>query len=80
MYKEIIKKWMLWTANFNSTGDFIQQAFGDEGEMMVNHLRSKFNYLYDRYGSHGVMLAFFFELDGNHQAKLIDFVMDNFRG
>lgn len=69
---------MYWIWNFNSTGDFIQQCFGDEGEMMVKHFREKFDYAYDRYGAYGCIPHFFGELDNTHREKLIDFVCDNY--
>lgn len=78
MEKAIIK-WMFWMWNFNSTGDFIQQCFGDEGDWMVSHLKSKFGYYYDRYGAYGVIPAFFGELDNKHRTKLIDWVMKNYQ-
>ena len=78
MYKEAITKWMYWMWNFES--NFIEKVFGDEGEMMVKHLTRKFSYAYDKYGAYGCIPAFFGELDTTHRNKLIDWVMDNFKG
>lgn len=78
MYKEAITKWMYWIWNFES--DFVKTVFGDEGEWMVKHLQAKFNYAYERYGAYGCIPAFVGELDKNHREKLIDWVMDNFKG
>lgn len=73
-----IINWMYWLWNFNDTGDFIQGAFGNEGEMMVKHLRSKFESAYESFGTYGCIPAFFGELDSRHREKLIDFVCDNY--
>ena len=78
MHQEAIINWMYWLWNFNATGDFIQQCFGNEGEMMVRHLRGKFDGAYQTYGGYGAIPAFFAELDERHRRKLIDFVMDNY--
>lgn len=77
MHHAIIN-WMYWLWNFNATGDFIQQAFSNEGEMMVQHLRGKFDWAYKTYGAYGCIPAFFGELDTKHRKKLIDFVCDNY--
>lgn len=78
MYKEAITKWMYWMWNFES--NFVETVFGDEGEMMVRHLQGKFEYAYERYGSYGCIPNFFGELDKKHRDKLIDWVMDNYKG
>lgn len=69
---------MYWLWNFNASGDFIQRAFGDEGESMVSHLKGKFNAAYEMHKSYGCIPAFFGELDNYHRKKLIDFVCDTY--
>lgn len=77
IFRDVIKKWTMF--GFNYPHDFVKKVFGDEGEMMVNHLQSKFEGYYESYGSAGAFFIFWSELDGKHKEKLECWVMDNYR-
>jgi len=70
-----INKWMFFVFNFS--GDFIDKVWADNPSL-VNHLKSKFNSLYNHYGSYGVIPAFYGELDMNNRMKMMQWVMDNY--
>ena len=70
-----INKWMFFTYNYPY--NFINQVWADE-EWLIDHLKGKFDYYYDKYGAYGVIPVFYAELDGNNKKKLMRWVMENF--
>ena len=78
MISKVIKTWTMY--GFNYEYQFIKKVFGDEGEMMVNHLQSKFDGYYESYGAAGAFFIFWAELDTKHKEKLEMYVMDNYKG
>lgn len=69
-----IKKWIYWGFNYHDPREWMGIFEGAPQE----HFMEKFDACYSRYGSVGVMNAFFTELDGKNQQKLIDYVMQNY--
>jgi len=63
--------------SMNYPHNFIEKCWADNPSL-AQHLRSKFNGLYDTHKSYGVMNAFYGELSMNNQIKLMEWVMDNF--
>lgn len=59
--------------SYNYPHNFIKLAFGDWSNLS-NHLQSKFNDYYEIYGSRGVMLAFYMNLDGENRLILEKFI------
>ena len=70
-----INKWVYFCMNYPY--NFIEQVWAGDTNM-INHLKSKFNGYYEDYGSRAVMNTFYCNLDGNHQQRLMAWVMDNF--
>ena len=70
-----INKFFYFSMNFPY--DFIEKVWGDE-PWLVNHLKGKFNGLYDSDGSYGVINAFYGELSTSNRIKLMDWVMNNY--
>jgi hypothetical protein len=64
---------------YNYPPDFIEQVWADEPNMM-NHLKEKFKYYYDKFGADAVMNRFFIELDDSNQRKLEDWIAANYKG
>ena len=72
-----INKFFYFSMNYPS--NFIQKVWGESTPYSLSaHLQEKFNDLYDKYGSYGVMNAFYGELSTNNRVKLMDWVMDNY--
>ena len=72
-----INKWVMFTFNFPS--DFIDSVWADEISMR-NHLKSKFSDAYSKVGSYAAVSYFYANLDGDNQAKLASWVMNNYKG
>lgn len=73
-----IHKWVMFA--FNYPHGFIEEVWADAGESTINHLSSKFSSLYNRVGSSSVINKFYTELDAGNQAKLENWVMENYQG
>lgn len=66
---------------YNYPYNFIELVWGERKQYtLTDHLTGKFNALYDKYGAHGVIPAFYAELDLNNRIKLLEWVMDNYKG
>lgn len=63
----------------NYPHNFIEMVWADEPNM-VNHYKSKFTDLYQKYGSMGVFNAFFTYLDNEAQSKLANWIVQNYKG
>ena len=80
----VVKNFIYFTANFPSPFEIvIQQAFQDNGQVIVDHLTSKYRGISEKYISAGcfppaAVLDFFFALDGANQSKLIFWVQTNY--
>jgi hypothetical protein len=42
------------------------------------HLKGKWDYAYETYGSRAVLMAFYAELDGNNRQLLMEWVLENY--
>lgn len=62
--------------SMNYPYNFIEEVWKDEPGL-ASHLRAKFDDLYERKGSYGVINAFYAELDGTNRMKLMLWVLDN---
>lgn len=62
--------------NYNFEYNFIKKVWG-EGPL-ADHLQSKFNALYERYGAMGCLLAFYAELDSSNKVKLLQYIVENY--
>ena len=62
--------------NFNDLSfiDYICEKCGKS--YLKNHLKGKWNFDYDTFGSHGVMNYFFVELDSDLQEALVDYAIN----
>ena len=70
-----INKWVFFCMNYPY--DFIDKVWADE-TWLAKHLKGKFDYYYDQYGSRAVMNTFYCELDGENKRKLMSWVLDNY--
>lgn len=64
---------------YNYPPDFIEQVWADDPRM-AQHFKEKFGTYYEKYGSNGVMNAFYVNLSGDHQRKLEDWIQANYKG
>jgi hypothetical protein len=61
---------------FNFPHNFIEKAFKNSGDLMIQHLKNKFDEAYDRAGSRGAMNTFYAQLDSNNQSILESYVAE----
>jgi len=61
---------------FNFPSNFIEEAFKDQGSLMIQHLSNKFSEAYDRSGAAGVMNRFYASLDGKNQYTLERYIAE----
>ena len=74
-----INKWMYFIYNYPY--NFIELVWGERKQYtLTDHLTGKFNALYVKHGAYGVIPAFYAELDLNNRIKLLEWVMDNYKG
>ena len=71
----LIEKWNYWCTNYDY--DFLEKAWADN-PIMMEHLKSKFDYYYDKVDSYGVMTMFYLNLDDKNRRILEDYVIKNF--
>ena len=62
---------------FNYPQGFIHQVW--QGNI-ANHLYTKFNQNYIKYGASGVMPNFYVNLDRENQQMLVDWILENYKG
>lgn len=75
MNKEILNQFVKFSFNYPSL--FCLKAWKDSPHM-ANHLNSKFNDCYDRYGSVGAMTAFYNSLDGTNAEIFVNYLMNEY--
>ena len=56
----------------NYPHNFIEECYGNG--WLAEHLQTKFNSLYDKYGAMGVIPAFICELDSGNEQRLYDYI------
>jgi hypothetical protein len=61
---------------FNFPQNFVEKAFEGQGDLMINHLKEKFNEAYDQAGSRGAMNTFYSRLDNKNQSLLENYVAE----
>lgn len=61
---------------FNFPQNFIEKAFKNSGDLMIQHLKNKFNEAYDQAGNRGAMNTFYAQLDSNNQSILESYVAE----
>lgn len=76
-FAQSVQKFVFWSANYEY--DFIDRVWG-KNTNMGNHLKGKFNAMYETYGPMGVINAFFFQLDTTNKKLLLDYVEKNYNG
>jgi hypothetical protein len=59
---------------YNYPSNFIERAFESQGDLMINHLKEKFESVYDRVGDRGAMNTFYSQLDTANQSILEDYI------
>jgi len=65
--------------SLNYPYDFIEKVWEDKPNL-INHLKGKFDMYYDKYGSNGVMLQFWVNLDNENRLRLENWIKNNYRG
>jgi len=73
----IVNKVIMFGFNFNA--GFIAKCWEDDSHL-AEHFQSKFSNLYNRVGCRNVMFSFYTELSQNHQNKLVQYIMDTYKG
>jgi hypothetical protein len=72
-----INKWQYFMYNYPY--NFIESVWGKREKFnLTDHLQEKFNALYEKKGSYGVIPAFYAELDGTNRKLLMEWVMANY--
>ena len=63
--------------NFSHPRDFISYICEKtQKTYLIDHLVSKFSYIYETFGSHAVIFTFFCELDSDLQEALVDYAIN----
>ena len=62
---------------FNYPSGFIAEIW--EGSM-ANHMQAKFSAIYHKHGSNAVMFVLYTELSQDHQNRLVQYIIDNYKG
>lgn len=65
---------------FNYPPGFIKKVWSDVSPDMVNHLQSKFDNYYKKYGSSSAFNYFYMDLDSENQHKIENWISTNFNG
>lgn len=75
--KSLIKKYVMFSFNYGR--NFIEEIWADEPRM-ADHLRSKFDDYYTRYGSGAVMNYFYNSLDDGNTQKFENYIANDYLG
>ena len=86
-----INKWFYYAMNYNvveievvnfdgTTTMYLPDCFNAFPKSLRAHLAGKWDYLYEKYGSRAVLMAFYAELDYSNRKLLIEWVMNNYNG
>lgn len=84
-----INKWFYYAMNFGSkempvaTFDgekmmYLPDCFEAFPKHLRLHLKGKWDYAYEKYGSRTVLMAFYAELDGTNRKLLMEWVLNNY--
>ena len=73
-YFLVVQNWVYFT--FNYPMGFVKDAFGSS--RLTNHLQEKFSSAYTRYGSVGVLMSFWANLDNEHREMLSVWIKNNY--
>ena len=84
-----INKWFYYAMNYNVVPMEINDYAGKRTEYLPDcfeafpshlrgHLFSKWDSLYESYGSRAVLMAFYAELDGTNRKLLMEWVLNNY--
>ena len=63
---------------FNFPSDFIEKVWANNN--LMEHIKSKFDGYYNKYGADAVMNRFYVELDRENQQILEDWILKNYSG
>lgn len=84
-----INKWFYYAMNYTHREMDVQTFNGTERKFcpdcfeafpasLRQHLLSKWDYLYEKYGSRAVLMAFYAELSTNYRKDLMEWVLNNY--
>ena len=84
-----INKWFYYAMNYNVVEMPVADFDGEHTEYLPDcflafpkylrmHLKGKWDYAYETYGSRAVLMAFYAELDGNNRQLLMEWVLENY--
>lgn len=63
--------------SLNYPHNFIEQCFTG---VMQDHLRRKFDEIWDKHGSRAAMVVFWSQLDEKHRDTLYEWILNNYTG
>lgn len=73
----IVKLFVMFGYNYSNPDKFIDYICEKTGKQFIKqHLRTKFDDIYEAHGSHAVMNYFFTELDLDLQEALVDYAVN----
>lgn len=86
---QAINKWFYYAMNYNvveievenfdgTTTMYLPDCFNAFPKTLRAHLAGKWDFLYDKYGSRAVLMAFYAELDWNNRKHLMEWVLENY--
>lgn len=86
---QAINKWFYYAMNYNvvqvevETFDgtkkiYLPDCFNAFPKTLRAHLAGKWDFLYNKYGSRAVLMAFYAELSSNYRKDLMEWVLNNF--
>ena len=86
---QAINKWFYYAMNYRvvevEVGDYngtrteyLPDFFNAFPLWLRGHLAGKWNTLYEKYGSHAVLMAFYGELSSNYRKDLMAWVLENY--
>lgn len=71
------KIWVMWCFNYDSPETFISHMCEKKGkERFKEHLRKKWDYVYETYGHRSAMNLFYTELDEGFKNALVDYAFN----
>jgi len=76
-YFQVVNNFVYFTQNYPSN---FFDAFGEKENHIRKHIEGKFDSYYEKYGSWGVMIKFWTELDGGNREKLANWIKENYKG
>jgi hypothetical protein len=83
-----INKWFYYAMNYNvvemevenfdgTTTMYLPDCFNAFPKTLRAHLAGKWDFLYEKYGSRAVLMAFYAELSSNYRKDLMEWVLNN---